>query len=310
MEKFYAILKIITSERSKDMEFCLKNGSTEAVIRSKGAELISLKKDGKEYMWNGDPAYWNRHAPILFPFVGGLKKKQYRYQGKTFEMGQHGFARDMEFTPVSQTDTKLVMSITETQETLKNYPFRFLLELSYELKEDKLVLGWRVENTDDKPLYFSIGGHPAFNCPMEGKGKQSEYMLRFMKAGKPLQEIISAVIEGGLVAEDTLEFGLEDGYLPITPDLFDADTIVLEEGQTDAVSLCGPDGNEYVRVDFDMPLVGIWTPIEKNAPFICIEPWCGRCDDVDFDGELPEKRWENELTAGSVFETSYTITLG
>lgn len=291
------------------MEFCLKNGNMEATVCSKGAELISLKKDGKEYMWNAEPTYWNRHAPLLFPFVGGLKGKQYRYEGKTYGMEQHGFARDMEFTLLSQTDTKLVMAIGETEETMKIYPFRFLLEISYVLTGESLRVGWRVKNTGGKTLYFSIGGHPAFNCPMEGKGKQSEYMLRFLKDGKPLQEIISAVIEGGLVGEDTLEFGLEDGYLPVTPDLFDTDTIVLEDGQTDEISLCDPDGHEYVRVEFDMPLLGIWTPVQKNAPFLCIEPWCGRCDDADFAGELPEKRWGNALEAGEVFEKEYTITV-
>lgn len=291
------------------MEFSLKNGALEAVINSKGAELVSYKRDGREYLWNADPAGWNRHAPILFPFVGSLKEKKYRCNGKTYTMGQHGFARDMEFAAVSHTDRELVMTLSETEETLKNYPFRFQLELSYELREDGLSVGWRVENTDDKQMYFSIGAHPAFNCPMEGKGKQSDYMLRFEKDGNVLQEIVSAVIEGGLVGKDTLEFGLEDGYLPITPELFDTDTIVLEDGQTDAVSLCDPDGKEYVRVAFSMPLVGIWTPIQKNAPFICIEPWYGRCDAVDFDGELSEREWGNTLAPGEVFETAYTISV-
>jgi galactose mutarotase-like enzyme len=290
------------------MEICLKNGELEAKICSKGAELASLSRGGREYLWNGDPAYWNRHAPILFPIVGSLKGKQYRYEGKTYDMGQHGFARDMEFTVVSQTEKKLVMALSETEETLRNYPFRFLLELSYELKEDGLLVGWRVKNTDRKTMHFSIGGHPAFNCPMEGEGKQSDYMLRFKKDGKPLTEIISAVIvEGGLVGEDTLEFGLEDGYVPLTKNLFDTDTIVLEDGQTDEVSLYDPEGKEYVRVSFPMPIVGIWTPIQKNAPFLCIEPWCGRCDDADFDGELPEKRWGNALEPEEVFETAYEI---
>lgn len=291
------------------MEFYLKNGELEVEICSKGAELVSLKREGREYMWSADPAYWGRTAPILFPFVGGLRGKQYRYQGKTYEMGQHGFARDMEFTPVSQTENTLVMRLCETAETMEKYPFRFLLELSYEVREEGLLVGWRVKNTDEKTLYFSIGGHPAFNCPMEGRGSQSDYMLRFMKEGKPLQEIVSAVIDGGLVGEDTLEFGLEDGYLPVTPDLFDTDTIVLEGGQTDEVSLCDPDGKEYIRVNFDMPLVGIWTPIQKNAPFLCIEPWCGRCDDADFEGELPEKRWGNALEPSEEFTASYTISV-
>lgn len=292
------------------MEYCLKSGKLEAVICSKGAELISLKKDGTEYMWCKDPAYWNRTAPILFPFVGSLKGKQYRYEGKTYPMGQHGFARDMEFTPVFQSDTRLVMTLEETEKTMENYPFRFLLELSYEWKGEELAVGWKVKNTGEKPLYFSIGGHPAFNCPIGGRGNQSDYMLRFLKGGRPLQNIVSEMIgEGGLVTGEKREFGLKDGFLPVTPDLFDADTIVLEDGQTDEVSLCDPDGREYVRVRFPMPIVGIWTPIQKNAPFLCIEPWCGRCDDVDFEGELSERKWGNSLEPSEVFGTSYTIGL-
>lgn len=292
------------------MEFKLKNEKLEAIICSKGAELVSLKKGGTEYMWSADPKYWGRTAPILFPFVGSLRGKQYRYQGKTYDMGQHGFARDMEFTTVSRTDTKLVMSLSETAQTLEKYPFCFLLELSYELKGDALTVGWRVKNTDEKTLYFSIGGHPAFNCPIEGKGSQSDYTLRFKKDGKPLQEIISAVIgEGGLVTKETLEFGLEDGYLPVTADLFDTDTIVLEGGQTDEVSLFDTEGKEYLRVSFPMPIVGIWTPIQKNAPFLCIEPWCGRCDNADFTGELPEKKWGNALEPSEEFVISYDITV-
>lgn len=290
------------------MDICLRNEKLEVKVRSMGAELISLKKDGREYMWRADPAYWGRTAPILFPFVGSLKGKAYRYQGKTYAMGQHGFARDMEFTVVSQTEDKLVMRLCETAETMEKFPFRFSLELSYELRGEELAVGWRVKNTDEKTLYFSIGGHPAFNCPMDGEGSQSGYMLRFMKDGKPVQEIVSAVIgEGGLVTKGTLEFGLEDGYLPITKELFDTDTIVLEDSQCDAVSLVDPEGREYLRVSFPMPVVGIWTPVLKNAPFLCIEPWCGRCDDADFDGELPERRWGNSLEPSEEFHIAYTI---
>lgn len=292
------------------MEYHLKKEKLEATILSKGAELVSLKKDGTEYMWCGDPAYWNRTAPILFPFVGSLNGKQYRYGGKTYHIGQHGFARDMEFDLVSESDTKLVMEVRETAETMEIYPFHFLLELSFELGEDGLTVGWKVKNTDEKTMYFSIGGHPAFNCPMGGRGSQSDYALRFQKEGRPLQEIVSEMIgEGGLVTGERTTFGLEDGYLPVTPNLFDADTIVLEDGQTDEVSLCDPEGKEYVCVKFPMPIVGIWTPIEKNAPFLCIEPWCGRCDDMGYEGDLSDRRWGNELKPGQVFETAYTIAV-
>ncbi len=292
------------------MVFTLKNDAAEAKINSKGAELVSLKKGDREYMWQADPAYWGRTSPVLFPFVGSLKKKEYRYQGISYPMGQHGFARDMEFELVFRTDTKLVMALEETEETLAKYPFCFRLEISYELSGASLSVDWKVTNVGDGPMYFSIGAHPAFNCPLDGAGKQSDYTLRFLKDEKPLSDFTSAVIgEGGLVVEGILEFGLENGHLPITPDLFDTNTLVLEGGQTDAVSLYDPAGKEYVRVSFDMPLVGIWTPIEKNAPFICIEPWCGRCDDADFEGELPEKAWGNMLESGKEFQTMYSISI-
>ena len=190
------------------------------------------------------------------------------------------------------------------------YPFHFLLELSFELGEDGLTVGWKVKNTDEKTMYFSIGGHPAFNCPMGGRGSQSDYALRFQKEGRPLQEIVSEMIgEGGLVTGERTTFGLEEGYLSVTPNLFDADTIVLEDGQTDEISLCDPEGKEYVCVKFPMPIVGIWTPIEKNAPFLCIEPWCGRCDDMGYEGDLSDRRWGNELKPGQVFETAYMIAV-
>ena len=152
----------------------------------------------------------------MFPFVGSLNGKQYRYGGKTYHIGQHGFARDMEFDLVSESDTKLVMEVRETAETMEIYPFHFLLELSFELGEDGLTVGWKVKNTDEKTMYFSIGGHPAFNCPMGGRGSQSDYALRFQKEGRPLQEIVSEMIgEGGLVTGERTTFGLEEGYLPV-----------------------------------------------------------------------------------------------
>lgn len=291
------------------MVYTLKNDVLEVKVKSVGAEIISVKKERKEYMWQADAAFWGRTAPVLFPFVGGLKGKQYRYKGKTWSMGQHGFARDMEFRAVSESDTTLEMELKESPETMENYPFRFCLRISYELKENHLRVGWKVENTNDDRMYFSIGAHPAFQCPFEKEEKQSDYALLFRKDNRPLPEIVSAVIENGLVGEGVRKFELQEGLLPITPDLFSTDTLVLENGQVNEVSLLDARKKEYVRVSFDMPLVGIWTPIEKNAPFLCIEPWCGRCDDADFDGELPERKWGNKLEKGGTFSASYEISI-
>ncbi len=291
------------------MVYILKKDVLEVKVKSVGAEIISVKKEGKEYMWQADTAFWGRTAPVLFPFVGGLKGKQYRYKGKTWSMGQHGFARDMEFRAVSESDTALEMELKESPETMENYPFRFCLRISYELKENHLRVGWKVENTNDDRMYFSIGAHPAFQCPFEKEEKQSDYTLLFRKDNRPLPEIVSAVIENGLVGEGVRKFELQEGLLPITPDLFSTDTLVLENGQVNEVSLLDARKKEYVRVSFDMPLVGIWTPIEKNAPFLCIEPWCGRCDDADFDGELSERKWGNKLEKGETFSASYEISV-
>ncbi len=293
------------------MEFLLKNGRLEVKVNAKGAELVSLKRDGLEYMWQADPAYWGRTSPVLFPFVGSLYKKEYRHQGQVYTMAQHGFARDMEFSLVSRTDTKLVMALEETPETLAKYPFRFRLVLSYELSENTLLVGWQVTNTDEKPLHFSIGGHPAFNCPLGNEGAQGDYRLYFSKNNKPVERYTTSVIDGDGLVESSLPDGsFAGGYAPVVPELFDiTKTLILENGQTDAVSLVDPSGRERVRVSFDMPIVGIWTPIEKKAPFICIEPWCGRCDRAGYTGELKDREWGNTLESGEVFQKTYSVSV-
>lgn len=289
------------------MEYQLKNDCLEAAVRSMGAEVVSLKRGGQEFIWQRDEAFWGRSSPVLFPFVGSLKGKAYRYEGKTYAMGQHGFARDMEFEIVSRTDTALTMALTESKETLAKYPFRFRLEISYVLQGNCLTVGWRVLNTGDKALPFSIGAHPAFYCPLRSGEKQSDYRLRFLKDGKALSEVSTSVLSGGLIVEGERTYGLHDGFLAITPDLFETDTLILENKQADTISLFDARRREYIRVSFDMPLAAVWTPIEKHAPFVCIEPWCGRCDGADFEGELPERKWGNLLDVGGEFLTSYTI---
>ncbi|MDD2971142.1 MAG: aldose 1-epimerase family protein [Lachnospiraceae bacterium] len=281
-------------------EICIK-------VNSFGAELTSLQdvNTKREYMWSADPTYWKRTSPILFPFVGGLKNKEYSYEGKTYPMSQHGFARDMEFQLIEQTASKLLFALESDEETLQKYPFAFQLILGYELKGRKVIVSWQVNNKDQKKMYFAIGGHPAFLCPIDPDKKQTDYEIYF-----GTDEITSSMIgESGLMTTEKIVYPLQDGALSVTEDLFEHDALVIEHNQTQKVAFLDENEMPYLTVSFDAPLFGIWSPPHKNAPFICIEPWYGRCDAEDFEGNLAEREWENSLEVNGTFKTKYSISI-
>ena len=219
-------------------------------------------------------------------------------------MGQHGFARDMEFQLKSQVASEIWFTLSSDEETLKKYPYPFLLELGYELTERTVVVKWRVVNQAKDPIWFSIGGHPAFLCPIDPGTDQTQYKLVFDAKDK----IVSSCIDGGLLGKEKKTYKLRDGSMPITADLFDGDALVIEGDQVHSVALARPNGTPYLTVTFDAPLFGVWSPPKKKAPFICIEPWYGRCDSVDFAGDFKEREWGQQLSGG-VFEASYRITI-
>lgn len=291
----------------------LKNDNIEITVNAHGAELRSIKKaeTKKEYLWNADPAFWNRSSPVLFPFVGGVKDKVYRHEGISYEMNQHGFARDMEFTLASQTKEEVWFTLDATEETYKKYPFHFRLEIGYRLENNAVVVMWRVKNTNDKTMYFAIGAHPAFFCPLYDGDQQSEYFLHFSKKDGTVPELFVNTVfgQGGCVTSQKAEYTLENGILPIRSDLFDGDALVIEQEQVQRIALLDKEQKEYLAVEFDAPLVGVWSPPKKQAPFVCIEPWYGRCDREDFDGELKNRDWENALAVGEEFYAEYKIII-
>ena len=285
------------------MIYTIKNKSLTVKIDSHGAEVKSVKKNGTEYMWCGNPKFWGRTSPVLFPFVGSVRNGKYKTGNREYAMGQHGFARDMEFELVSQTDSSAVFSLRSDTETLAKYPFGFVLEITYKITENTLNVGWSVKNPDSGEMYFSIGAHPAFMCPVKD-GKQTEYKLRF-NTDKDIEYYL--LDDGLLDRARKYQLELEDGYADIAPGMFDRDALIIEGGQASEISLCYPDGSAYVTVRTSAPLFGLWSPAGKNAPFICIEPWYGRCDASDFDGELSEREYSNTLAAGVVFNAEYTV---
>ena len=283
----------------------LENDKIRIEIDSHGAELKSLvkKETGAEYMWCADAKYWGRTSPVLFPVVGNVSGKQYRTKGKTFDMGQHGFVRDMEFTLESQTDNEIWFVLRSNEETLAKYPYEFVLKLGYRLDGAKVEVLWHVENPSEEELPFAIGGHPAFYCPVTSGGKQSDCYIQFDIAGS----LKCSTIDGYLVGDRVDTYELEDGMLRIDEHLFDNDALIIEKQNIKKVSLCDPKKQAFLTIEMDAPLFGIWRPADPGAPFVCIEPWYGRSDRIGYAGELRDREYENVLAAGENWDAGYTI---
>lgn len=294
-------------------EFYLENEKLKVKILGKGAELRSIydKEKELEYIWKADPKYWGRSSPVLFPFIGNLKNKKYRHNGVEYAMGQHGFVRDMEFEVISHKDDEIWFSVNDTEETMAMYPFHFVLEIGYRLEESNLKVLWKVKNTNEGEMHFSIGAHPALSCPLYKDDKQTDYYLKFFdKDGNVMESFVNKLLgEGGLTSLRTEIRNTPEGLLRITEDLFDIDTLILENDQAKRVALVDSDKQEYVAVTFDAPIISIWSPTRKNAPFVCLEPWYGRCDYEGFEGELKDREYGNTISAGEIFETEYTIEI-
>lgn len=291
------------------MKYQLENDAVVLTVDSKGAELQSLvKKDsGQEYMWSGDGKFWGRISPVLFPVVGRFYGNHYTHEGKTYEISQHGFARDYEFALVSRTDDGIWMRFESNDETKKVYPFDFALEIGYRVSGKDVTVLWKVINTGEKEMHFSIGGHPGFVCPLNPEEKQEDYGVKFTPAPECVE---SRLLEGPYASDEFEEYVLEDGgILPLADGIFDGDALIIEGNQAQEVSLVRPDGTEYLSVRFDAPLFGIWSPPKKHAPFVCIEPWYGRSDPVGYSGELKDREWGNHLAPGAVFDASYIISI-
>lgn len=287
----------------------LKNDILAVLVKEHGAELASIRKGSTEYLWQADPAFWGRHSPVLFPIVGSVWDKKYRVDGQEFELGQHGFARDMDFTLVGGNDTEVRYRLESSPETLNKYPWPFVLEIAYRLHENKLDVIWEVGNPGDEDMYFQIGAHPAFYYPDYNPQTIERGFLSFDRS-EGLECI--RIKEKGCVDVQT-KYPLEvpaDGLLPLAVDTFDViDTIILQDAQISRVTLHRADRTPWLSLSFDVPVVGIWSPPTKNAPFICLEPWYGRCDRAGYEGDYRERDWVNRLAPGERFSGVYTIEI-
>ena len=287
----------------------LKNEILTVQVKEHGAELASIRKGSVEYLWQADPMFWGRHSPVLFPIVGSVWEKRYRVDGREFELGQHGFARDMDFTMVEGGEDEVRYRLESTEDTLKKYPWPFVLEIAYRLHGNMIDVIWEVSNPGNEDMYFQIGAHPAFNYPDYDPQTMERGFLSFDRS-EGLECI--RIKEKGCVDSETL-YPLDvpaDGLLPLTRETFDKiDTIMLQDGQIGSVALYRTDRTPWLKLSFEAPVVGIWSPPGKNAPFICLEPWYGRCDRAGYEGDYRDRDWVNRLAPGERFSSVYTIEI-
>jgi galactose mutarotase-like enzyme len=274
---------------------------------SLGAELkkLVLKKNNKDYLWHGDSKYWGRSAPVLFPFVGHLKDDKYTYNNQEYKMTQHGFARDKEFELIDQGENHLIFSLTEDKASLKKYPFKFRLEIKYEIKGNSLAVSYKVRNCDQKKMFFSIGAHPAFYWPLNKNETKEDYYLEFKKT----ETASRYLLESGLLNNKKEKLMEKSKKLDLKADTFKDDALVFKDIKSEKIILKSRKTEAKVEMEFEgFPYLGIWSQ-SAAAPFICLEPWHGIADSVDSSGKLEEKEGIMSLEAGNNFESTYVIKI-
>lgn len=289
------------------MKYILENENIIISTNTFGGELNNLisKKDNTEYLWNGDEKYWKYHSPILFPIVGKVLNNKYRTENNEYELPQHGLARTREFKMIEKDDRHIVFELLWSEDTLKVYPYKFSLKLSYELLENGVKVGYNVKNLDDKEIYFSIGGHPAFMCPLFEGEKFEDYYFEFNK--KENVGTMELYTDKGYFTGKTNEFFNNSNIINLNLDLFKYDALVFNGLKSNLITLKSHKNNKELTMDFSgFPYLALWTK-PTGAPFICIEPWYGHADYADFTGDLKDKEGIENLPVGSDFNAEYKL---
>lgn len=295
-------------------EYSLDNGVLSVRVSSIGGQLLSVKKDGKEYLWQGDPAFWEDRAPNLFPYIARLTKGTYTVHGKEYHLPIHGFLPAAEMKAEAQEESLLVLRLDADESTLACYPFVFTLRIRYELNQDTLRIAYEVENGGTEDMYFGIGGHPGFQAPLEDGLSFEDYFLEFESEGQGVTDAQTPVRIGFsptcfLNGKDE-PWPLEKGCrIPLRHDLFDDDAIVLSHTPKTVV-LRSEKGGRGVRVRFpQMPYIGFWHAVKKPAPYVCIEPWSSLPSRQDVVEELSEQPGLIHLEGKGVYRNLWSIQL-
>ena len=287
--------------------FTIENTHLSVVISPKGAELqhVINKVLQMEYMWGGDPAFWGKKSPVLFPIVGTLKDDTYYFNDKAYHLGRHGFAREMDFAVSAQTDSSITFTTQSNGATLEKYPFVFRFDITYELNENSIKTTYRITNAGASVMYFSVGGHPAFKVPLTTDTVYNDYYLEF---NNPEHAGRWPISKDGLIEATPTEVFNQSNKLPLSKELFQQDALVFKGLLSNSVALRCDKNAHGLLFDFTgFPYLGIWAA--KNADFVCIEPWCGIADSVHTDQQLVNKEGIHTLQPSKNFERTWSVTV-
>jgi len=289
----------------------IKNQKLEVGVNSFGAELSQIRslENGAEYLWQGDPVWWDGQSPVLFPIIGALEDDTLKIGDDEYTMKQHGFARTSEYELVDSAalaeEPSLVYRLTPNTEIKKQYPYDFEFTVSYILEGNSLVNRFEVINTDTDTIYFSVGGHPGFNVPLRPDESLKDYFLEFEKP----ESINRRMLVDRLLDGSTELFMDNEREVPITSALFDKSAIILDGLQSGYVTLKSKKSSTAVRVDFPgFPYLGIWAK-PGGAPFVCIEPWNGIASTRGKKPDFREKEGVMALSPGKTFQCRFKITI-
>lgn len=289
------------------MKHNIRCGDLSVSIDDLGAQLCSLRLREHEYLWQGDPAYWPDRSPLLFPYVGRFTGGRYALKGKEYPMTIHGFAASSDFTVVSREDSRIVFELADNEDTLRIYPYHFVLRVTYTAAPCSLKVLYEVENRSEDIMYFGIGGHPGFRVPLEEELSFEDYHLEFALPCSPWR--VGHTPACFLSGMDTA-FPLVNGTrLPLRHELFDDDAIVLKDA-ADTVTLASDRGTRSVTMRFTgLPFLGIWHAPKTDAPYVCIEPWSSLPSRQDIVEEFACKSDLIRLEAAGTYRTGWEVSL-
>jgi galactose mutarotase-like enzyme len=288
------------------MPTVLENDIISIKINDVGAELASLyKKNTKtEFLWQADPKYWARHAPILFPIIGKLNNDQTVIKGKHYKMGQHGFARDLTHKLIEKTKSIAIFSVKSSLETMQNYPYEFELTSKYEILNNTTKITYSIKNPSNESMYFSFGLHPAFQWPLHPNDKKENCFIEFEKN----ESADRIVFDGGFITGEKMPWLKNDKQINLYDDLFEKDVLIFKNLNSQKVTLKSTENKNTLEVLFDdFPYLGIWT--KPGNPFICIEPWFGVADNKNNPKPFVDKEGIQKIKAGQTFECSVAYTI-
>jgi len=288
------------------MTFTFSNSRLSAAVTKTGIELCSVKsiKTGTEYIWQANPDVWGSHAPVLFPVIGALKNGMFMFDGDTYSLPKHGIVRHSDkISLTEQTETSLLFTLTWDKESLKHYPFKFEFQTQYSLSGSTIFVDHNVINHGEGPMYFSLGGHPAFNCPVYDNEDYSDYYLEFEQNETASTWLLNS---NGLVSSERRPMLNDSNKLPLHKHLFDNDALIFKNLKSRKTKLVSKLHGPVLTMGYDeFPYLGIWA--KPGAPFVCIEPWQGIADAADTSQDFTQKEGIMSLGAGETHKAEYSI---